>query len=360
MEYLSIDGTMGEGGGSITRLAAGFSILFNQPIHLKNIRANRSPPGLRLQHQLGLESLQKLSNGELSSIEVGTTDLKFAPGTGGENTLDVNIKTAGSIALLSQTIQTAFIHSNSVKSIKINYIGGGTFGRGAPDPYYLNNVTYRFFSQMGYKCHIDVKKNGYYPKGGAMASLTIEPIRNVSDLKPLVITDKGDLHKICGIISCSENLQKPKVAERIYQSIFENLRKHPHYFHLSEEDVQIDLLYERTLNPGVGLSIWANYDHTVIGTGTLLGKQGVPSEKVGKNAVDHLIHETVNSATVDSYAADQLIPLMVMCPSESKILVREVTSHLKTNIDLLQQFHPRNYILKKEGDLWVLQYKSWN
>ncbi len=68
---------------------------------------------------------------------------------------------------------------------------------------------------MGYKCHIDVKKNGYYPKGGAKASLTIEPVRNVSDLKPLVITDKGDLDKINGIISCSENLQKPKVAERI-------------------------------------------------------------------------------------------------------------------------------------------------
>ncbi len=144
------------------------------------------------------------------------------------------------------------------------------------------------------------------------------------------------------------------------QSFLENLRKHPHYSDISEEEVQIDLLYERTLNPGVGLSIWAHFDHTVIGTGTLLGKQGVPSEKVGKNAVDQLIHETVNSATVDSYAADQLIPLMVMCPYESKILVREVTPHLKTNIDLLQQFHPRKYILEKEGDSWGLQYKCWN
>ena len=65
MDILSIDGTLGEGGGSILRLAAGFSVLFNTPIHLQNIRANRNPPGLRLQHQLGLESLQKLSNGQL-------------------------------------------------------------------------------------------------------------------------------------------------------------------------------------------------------------------------------------------------------------------------------------------------------
>ena len=276
MDYLSIDGTMGEGGGSITRLAAGFSILFNQPIHLWNIRANRNPPGLRLQHQLGLESLQKLSNGELSSIDVGTTDLKFIPGVEGRTNLDVKIRTAGSIALLSQTIQTAFIQSNRVKSIKINYIGGGTFGMGAPDPYYLNNVAYHLFSQMGYKCHIDIQKNGYYPKGGAMASLTIEPVQNVSDLKSLVIKKKGELLEVGGIIVCSENLKKPQVAERIQKSIKENLRKHPYFSKVSESKFNIKTIYEKTLNPGVGLSIWGKFDHTIIGTGTILGKRGVP------------------------------------------------------------------------------------
>ena len=64
--FLVIDGGYGEGGGSILRLSAGFSLLFNQPIKIRNIRANRPKPGLRLQHLLGLKTLAELTNSQLS------------------------------------------------------------------------------------------------------------------------------------------------------------------------------------------------------------------------------------------------------------------------------------------------------
>ena len=57
---LEIDGSFGEGGGAILRIAAGFSYLFNQPIQIKNIRANRPKPGLRMQHLMGLKALTEL------------------------------------------------------------------------------------------------------------------------------------------------------------------------------------------------------------------------------------------------------------------------------------------------------------
>ena len=53
---LVIDGSFGEGGGAILRLGAAYSILFKRPIRIKNIRANRPKPGLRLQHLLGLKT----------------------------------------------------------------------------------------------------------------------------------------------------------------------------------------------------------------------------------------------------------------------------------------------------------------
>ncbi len=358
MNYLQIDGTIGEGGGSITRLAAGFSVLFNKPIHLSNIRANRTPSGLRLQHQLGLESLQRLTNGKLSLVKVGTTDLTFSPGSDWRNYLDVMIRTAGSIALLSQTIQTASIRTTSGDPITVSYTGGGTFGMGAPDPYYLNNVTYQFFRKMGYNCHIEVKKNGYYPKGGAGAVLHIAPVRSIDQLNPLIIEEKGSLLNVSGVIVCSDNLKKPQVAERIETAIFNHLQKNSKFSSLTKDDYQIILKYERTLNPGVGLSIWANYENTIIGTGTILGKRGVPSEVVGKKAATQLIRESSTTATVDSYAADQVVPLMVLCPVNSVIHVSDVTSHLRTNIELLNLFHPREYSLKKHKDGWMLEYKS--
>ena len=55
--YLEIDGSLGEGGGAILRLSAAYSVLFKIPITIKNIRANRPKPGLRLQHLLGLKTL---------------------------------------------------------------------------------------------------------------------------------------------------------------------------------------------------------------------------------------------------------------------------------------------------------------
>jgi RNA 3'-terminal phosphate cyclase len=79
---------------------------------------------------------------------------------------------------------------------------------------------------------------------------------------------------------------------------------------------------------------------------------------VGKTAANRLIQESVNSATIDSYAADQIIPLLVMCPKYSLLHIKEITSHLKTNIDLLQKFHPRKYRLDKHGDSWILEYES--
>ena len=211
---------------------------------------------------------------------------------------------------------------------------------------------------MGYRCHIDVKKNGYYPKGGAAAVLHIDPVQSVDQLRPLIIENRGSLLNVSGMISCSENLKKPQVAERIEAAIINHLQNDPSFSTLSKDDYQITLKYERTLNPGVGLSIWANFENTVIGTGTILGKRGVPSETVGKTAATQLIQEISSAATVDSFAVDQVIPLMVLCPEKSTIYVRDVTSHLQTNIELLNLFHPREHSLNKHKDGWVLEYKS--
>ena len=63
-QYLEIDGSLGEGGGAIVRIGAGFSILFKRPIRIKNIRANRPKPGLRMQHFIGLKTLSELTKSE--------------------------------------------------------------------------------------------------------------------------------------------------------------------------------------------------------------------------------------------------------------------------------------------------------
>ncbi|GAH05158.1 unnamed protein product, partial [marine sediment metagenome] len=107
--YLEIDGSQGEGGGAILRLSAAYSILFKTPIVIKNIRANRPKPGLRLQHLLGLKTLSDISNSTLSACYIGTRELSLIPHSTNEakSALSLNINTAASIGLLLQPVQIA-------------------------------------------------------------------------------------------------------------------------------------------------------------------------------------------------------------------------------------------------------------
>ena len=82
--YLEIDGSLGEGGGAILRLSAAYSVLFKKPIAIKNIRANRPNPGLRLQHLLGLKTLANLTNSKLSNCKIGTKEITLIPNTKNE------------------------------------------------------------------------------------------------------------------------------------------------------------------------------------------------------------------------------------------------------------------------------------
>ncbi len=108
-EFLELDGSFGEGGGSILRIAVGFSYLYNLPIKIRNIRSNRPKPGLRTQHLLGLKTIAELTKSKLSDCKVGTKELTFIPNLNLErkNYIHVNISTAANIGLLLQPIQIA-------------------------------------------------------------------------------------------------------------------------------------------------------------------------------------------------------------------------------------------------------------
>ena len=125
-QYLEINGAFGEGGGSILRLAAGYSVLFAQPMKIFNIRANRPKKGLRLQHLLGLQTLANLTGSQLSALngkcEVGTEELIFIPNRNFIDKINITVNTAANVGLLLQPIQISSlaIFQNEQIEILIN------------------------------------------------------------------------------------------------------------------------------------------------------------------------------------------------------------------------------------------------
>ena len=355
MEPIVIDGSFGEGGGSILRISAGLACVLNNPIQITNIRKNRNKPGLRLQHLVGLQALASLTGGKTNSIKVGSTDIKLSPGNIWNNSIDVSISTAGNIGLLAQTLQNAlFLSPPPNREYKIHVHGGGTYGKYAPGPDYLNHVTYALFKQMGYHVNINVLKHGFYPKGGGEACISILPKKTLTEYKPIWFEERGELLRIRGVIHVEERLQKPKVAERVLASIKQHLSAPS----VKSSELEIITQYHKSLSTGVGVDVWCEFSNgEVLGTGTILGERGVSSEKVGKKVAMELHRLLEGTATVDEFASDQILPLLCLVEQPSKFKVTSITSHFKTNLDLLEFFFHRKWEITKKGSGFFVEYQ---
>lgn len=347
-ELLVIDGSFGEGGGSILRLGAGLSILLERPIRIKNIRANRPKSGLRLQHLKGLEALANLTNSSLSECQVGTKEITLYPKQTLQSKIEVKIGTAGNIGLLLQPIQIACLGFNKPEKIEILINGGGTFGKWAPSLNYLKEVTYQIFRNHGYDIDINIQKHGFYPKGGAIVNCTLYPPKD--KLKPISLTELGKIDLIRGEIIITNQLRKNKVGERIRTSVLKHLKKN------LDCNFKIDYNYVHSLSPGVGLSLWASSDTgAFISSGTILGERNITSEKLGELAANELLKYIKNGIPIDNYLSDQLIPFMGFVKDPSRIKVLKITSHTKTNLELIKLFLNRNYLIKKENTHFIIE-----
>ncbi len=194
---LILDGSRGEGGGSILRVGAGLACVKNRPLKVINIRKNRNNPGLRPQHLIGIQALRTLTNGTLSDVRVGTLELDLHPGSDWRTALDLTIPTAGNVGLLMQTLHNA-LYRAPIEKCSIQIHGGGTYGRAAPGTSYLQNVTYALFNRLGYSVDLKVIRHGFYPKGGAEAVATIVP--NPAGYRGLILEERGELESIEGCI----------------------------------------------------------------------------------------------------------------------------------------------------------------
>jgi RNA 3'-terminal phosphate cyclase (ATP)/RNA 3'-terminal phosphate cyclase (GTP) len=333
--YKKIDGSKGEGGGSIVRLSFAFASLTQKPIKIINIRSNRSNPGLRAQHLVGIKTINEIFNGELSEADVGSVEVAYKPNEVKlqHNEYLIQIKTAGSIALVVQALRLAL--ANTKDPIKLWFKGGATYGLGAPSIDYLINVTEPALKLWGYQSEIQIIKHGFYPKGGAEVKMTIKPknsIENNQVIRNLVKCKK--INEINGISISSEHLQKAKVADRQKNTALQLLSNS-----FPNIDINIEAVYVPSLSPGSGLTLWAKHEEKSmppIGQ-SVIGKKGLPAEKVGKIAALGIIKSYNSFSVIDEYLADQILPYTALNAPFS-FSTSKISSHTKTNMSLVEEF----------------------
>ena len=321
---MHIDGSYGEGGGQILRNTVALSVLTKKPVEIKNIRGNRPNPGIRPQHYVAIKSIKELCNAEIQGLEIGSSNLKFIPGRikGGEYKFDIG--TAGSIALV---FQACILGSLKTKEPIIIRLTGGTDVRWSLSWDYFEHVFLPLIQKMGVLIKARLIQRGYYPKGGGEAAVTINPCKTVL---PLQLGKKQKFTEVKGIMH-SANLPD-HIGTRMKHAAIKTLLK---------KNLTSSLQIEKTtsLSTGTGITLWTQSEDTLLGS-TVLGEKGVPSEKIGETAAMNLLREIDSGATLDAYAFDQILPYMAIAKDQgpSSCIVRDVSSHAKTNMWLIKQF----------------------
>ena len=133
---IKMNGAYGEGGSQILRTSLTLSALTHQPVLIENIRTNRSKAGLCPQHLSAFKAMAILSNAEIKWDVLGSQRLLFSPSNVSSGKYTFEIRTAGALSLVFQTIFEPLSFANSPSHITLT---GGTHVNWSPSYHYLRS-----------------------------------------------------------------------------------------------------------------------------------------------------------------------------------------------------------------------------
>ncbi len=330
--YVDIDGSMGEGGGQILRYSLGFSAVLLKPIHIYNIRAKRSNPGLRPQHLTAVKALQEITDAEVRGARVGSMELYFKPRRRKPGNYRFNIGTAGSISLVIQAILPALLFTEYRSHVTIT---GGTDVSWSPPIDYMRLVFLHNTSLFGVGAEIRVRRRGHYPRGGGLVELYVEPVRD--RLRPVNIVERGGIKAVKGI---SHAVRLPRhVAERQASAARELIMGKLGL----EPEIEIETYppgRDPHLGPGSGIVLYAETESGTRLGGDSIGARGKRAERVGVEAASKLLEDLSTGMAFDRHMADMLIPYMFLAGGVSRVGVARITLHALTAIEVSRIFLP--------------------
>lgn len=317
---ITIDGSMGEGGGQIIRTSLALSLITGRPFTVTNIRAGRSKPGLLRQHLTAVNAAAEIGQADVRGNEIGGKDLIFSPGKIKAGTYRFSVGTAGSTTLVLQTILPALAVAGGRSEIVLE---GGTHNPYAPPYDFLDRVFLPLLRKMGPGVMCALEKPGYYPAGGGRFSVTVDPAEK---LLPLEILERGELKKrLARAVVCQIPANVAKRELRTVQAML-NWR---------EDELQ-PVILQGSQGPGNVLMIEMIFEHlSALFTG--FGERGVPAEAVARKACQEAREYMASNAPVDGYLADQLLLPLAMA-GKGSFVTMPPSRHTLTNIEVIRKF----------------------
>lgn len=321
---IKIDGSYGEGGGQILRTALALSCVLQQEIEIYNIRKGRKVPGLQAQHLTCVRAAKAISEAEVEGDSLKSQVLRFSPKKIKGGNLFFDVGTAGSVCLVLQSILLPLSLADFHSELKLK---GGTHVPFSPPVTYFQKVLFPLLKRLGFSLSIEIRKWGWYPKGGGEVICEVKPVEKI---KPLNLMERGKLLSLSGL-SVVSNLPL-SIAQR-QKTEAERIMKEKGF------DLVAEILDAPSVGKGTFFFILASFENSLAGFSSL-GTIGKRAEEVSADACKSFLDYIKASAAIEEHLADQLIPFLALAEGESSFSVSRISQHLLTNIWITQQFLP--------------------
>jgi RNA 3'-terminal phosphate cyclase (ATP) len=192
----------------------------------------------------------------------------------------------------------------------------------------MGKVLAPLLGQMGAEVSLKMVRPGYVPKGNGQLDVTVEPAK--APLQALAKTQRGEIGRIQGI-SLASNLAKQSVARRMAERSRELLvqKGYNPYIEIVEDTSAVQ--------SGAALLLWAQSTGGCLLGFDGAGKRGRSSESIAQSVVEGLLADISTGATVDRFAADQLILFAALARGQSRYIVPGLTEHIESNLWLVEK-----------------------
>ncbi len=324
---LTLDASHGEGGGQVLRTALALSVALGCPVALDRIRIRRPKPGLQPQHLAVVRALGAVSEARIEGDALDSTRITFAPRAlrGGAYAFDVGAVrgSAGSVSLLFQALLLPLCLAEEPSRLTLK---GGTHVPWSPPVHYLGAVFLPALARIGLQAEVELRRWGWYPRGGGEIEVRIHPTRGWRGLR----WEARPPEPLSAGVSAVSRLPS-SIAERQRAQVLTRLEPRG-------LQADITLVEDReALSPGTLVFLSAAGEHA-LGGFSALGRRGVRAEAIADEAVDCLLAYLDSGAAVDDHLADQLVPFLALAGTPSTLTCPTRTSHLETVAWVVEQF----------------------
>lgn len=316
---LTIDGSLGEGGGQILRSTLALSAITGTPVRVERIRGRRPKPGLQRQHLVAVQAAACVCGAQLEGDALHSREIAFAPQQPMAGDWRFDIGSAGSSTLVLQTILPILMHAPGPTTVAI---GGGTHNPKAPPVEFLQECLLPVLARVGISATVELERHGFYPAGGGRIRAAVQPLGATA---PLELVERG---KQVGRSALATSANLPgHVVER-------EARHFKHALHWSHDEV--DEAEVQADGPGNIMVARLRFAQ-VVEVASACGELRKSAEQVAHEVAQQVRRYLEVTAPVGEHLADQLL-LPLALAGGGRFRTVTPSEHTRTNADVIARF----------------------